>query len=379
LGRRVVNAILFVIIISILFIAGGGLVFLTADNISLPHTFAAGSPALASEVNENFQVLADKANSLDSSVTSLESTVATLQAGGSYWTKSGSNIYYNDGNVGIGTASPAVKLHVETSGTNDGIRATATGGSIEMYHGAARGVFQTTGEKDIQFRTNSAQDMMYFDHSTGYVGIATTSPDSELEVNGDILIYGSTPILQLQPQGSSMQNRIYFANETGVIDGAIWYTPSDDTMKFATNTIGSWDMIINSSGFVGLGDINPGVKFDIDQGDGRVDSGYSWLTNSDIRYKKDISPLTNALSKVSNIQGVRFNTLKENTDGTVGRHIGVIAQDVESVFPELVVKDSTGMKAVAYDKLTAVLIEAVKELKVENDQLRSRIEAIEGR
>ena len=59
------------------------------------------------------------------------------------------------------------------------------------------------------------------------------------------------------------------------------------------------------------------------------------------------------------------------------KQIGVVAQDVEAVFPELVASSVDGYKSVDYTKLTAVLIEAVKELKAENDALGRRLHAIE--
>ena len=60
-----------------------------------------------------------------------------------------------------------------------------------------------------------------------------------------------------------------------------------------------------------------------------------------------------------------------------GRHYGVIAQQVEQVVPEVVMESPAGDKAVSYTELVPILIEAVKELKAENDQLRQRVEALE--
>lgn len=54
-----------------------------------------------------------------------------------------------------------------------------------------------------------------------------------------------------------------------------------------------------------------------------------------------------------------------------GRQIGLVAQDVEKALPELVSKDKDGYKAISYTKLTAVLVEAVKELKTENESLKT--------
>ncbi len=88
------------------------------------------------------------------------------------------------------------------------------------------------------------------------------------------------------------------------------------------------------------------------------------------------SPLDKTLQQVTQLQGVRFRW-KDPAKGD-GLQLGLIAQDVETVFPEVVSTDSEGYKSVAYDKLTAPLIEAVKELKAENDELRSRLEALEA-
>ncbi len=56
--------------------------------------------------------------------------------------------------------------------------------------------------------------------------------------------------------------------------------------------------------------------------------------------------------------------------------IGFIAQELEEVYPELVHTDSKGFKSVSYEKLTAVFVEAVKELKSENDKVKDRLKAL---
>lgn len=88
-------------------------------------------------------------------------------------------------------------------------------------------------------------------------------------------------------------------------------------------------------------------------------------TDSDRRLKKDITSLTGVLDKLQSVNGVSYtynDTAKEVglTDESV--QIGVIAQELEQVYPELVKHNANGFKSVAYDRLTAILIEAVKEL-----------------
>jgi trimeric autotransporter adhesin len=85
---------------------------------------------------------------------------------------------------------------------------------------------------------------------------------------------------------------------------------------------------------------------------------------SDERYKRNIEPLQQSLDKVTHLTGVSYEWKTDEYSGKgfkEGRQIGLIAQDVEKVFPELVLTDDKGYKAVAYDKLVSVLIEAVKE------------------
>lgn len=113
----------------------------------------------------------------------------------------------------------------------------------------------------------------------------------------------------------------------------------------------------------------------------------SWQTSSDIRYKNNIRPIEDALDIIESINGVRFcfNTADFSDMGFSDKQqVGVIAQDIEKVLPELVTEDEDGYKAVAYDKLTSVLVEAVKgqQEQIENQHeeinvLNSRINMLE--
>lgn len=93
---------------------------------------------------------------------------------------------------------------------------------------------------------------------------------------------------------------------------------------------------------------------------------------SDGRLKEDIQPITGGLEKVMQLQGV---TYKRNDVSDPKTQIGVIAQQVEPVLPEVVLtaEDEMGTKSVDYAKMTAVLIEAIKELKQEVTQLKQQI------
>jgi len=84
--------------------------------------------------------------------------------------------------------------------------------------------------------------------------------------------------------------------------------------------------------------------------------------SSDKRYKDNIVNISNPLNKLNKINGVSFTWNEISHKETGKKDIGVIAQEIEEVFPEIVETRENGYKAVDYPKLTALLIEAVKEL-----------------
>jgi len=93
--------------------------------------------------------------------------------------------------------------------------------------------------------------------------------------------------------------------------------------------------------------------------------------SSDERLKDNVAEISNALDKVEKLRGVSFDW-NDKQSVYSGHDIGVIAQDVEEVLPELVENRDNGYKAVKYDKLTAVLIQAVKELSAKVKELENK-------
>jgi len=92
---------------------------------------------------------------------------------------------------------------------------------------------------------------------------------------------------------------------------------------------------------------------------------------SDSRLKTNIQPLNGALDRVSSISGVTFNwnTLADGKDTQI-RQVGVLADQIRQVLPEAVQEKSTGYLGVDYQKIVPLLIEAVKELRLEVQQLK---------
>jgi hypothetical protein len=96
------------------------------------------------------------------------------------------------------------------------------------------------------------------------------------------------------------------------------------------------------------------------------------FASSDRRLKDNIKPIEGALDKVSKISGNTFDWNEEKQNTYKGRDYGVVAQEIKEVMPELVDTRDNGYLAVKYDKIVPLLIESIKELKKEIEELKSK-------
>ena len=122
--------------------------------------------------------------------------------------------------------------------------------------------------------------------------------------------------------------------------------------------------------------------------------GGSWSDSSDIRLKKNIMPIDGALGKMLSLNGVTYQwknlSRHNNMNGT---YMGMIANEVEKVFPEWVGTDKDGYKTLGFIGFEALTVESIrtlkeqndalkgefKELKSQNERLQERIEALESK
>ena len=202
--------------------------------------------------------------------------------------------------------------------------------------------------------------------------------DLELKASGDdIFMRGTTIGEQIKfTLGTTTQEIV--ASDDLVIgatggDLTLYTTTSGDVdLNPASGNIGLFDNGTERAGF----DVNTPSTLKIYTGAnfGTLNSTFSSddLTVqgdinsvSDIRTKENVATVENSLDIVSQLRGVWYNKIGEET-----RKVGVIAQEVEEVLPEVVHTDTEGMKAVDYGKMVGVLIEAIKELKQEIDELK---------
>jgi len=150
----------------------------------------------------------------------------------------------------------------------------------------------------------------------------------------------------------------------------------DDGTTIATHTNSSSDYVIktnvNDKDFIIKGTDNNSeiTALTIDMsGAGAATFNNDVTAFSDKRLKTDIKPITNSLDKVMQMQGVYY---KRNDVEDAREQVGVLAQDMEAILPEVVLTadDEIQTKSVDYGKITSVLIEAIKELKKEINELK---------
>lgn len=250
---------------------------------------------------------------------------------------------------------------------------TGVAGSSESYAG---GYFTSNSGTGGHFSSISG-NAGYFTSTSGYalitgggnVGIGTNAPTASLEVHRGTGVGGTTAF-----KGTQWYSHFnYSTTEHTFIRGG----------KDAANVYIN-DLV--TLGNVSVGNGNPVEKLHV-FGNLRVtgticNTSGAITSCSDIRYKKDFSPIENPLQKVTQLKGLHYywktDEYKENNFSTE-RQVGFVAQEIEKIFPEMVFTDAQGYKSVDYARLTPVLVEAIKELKILNEELTNKNEKLEGR
>ena len=299
------------------------------------------------------------------------------------------------GNVGIGTATPDRNTSIveSTGGTGRGLtvrtyNSTNTGGVIEVagglgtpaapvaltsgmslgfytlagYDGTSvmmqstpNGMFSNATENwsstahgaNLKFATTpngsvSGIERMRIDQN-GYVGIGTPSPGANLQVSSNNAT-GYTIISNTNIAAGGLDWR-WYSSATGAPLGA-------NSMCFGT---GVCLFSLFSSGNATLGG--------------------TLTQSSDGRLKRDISSIPYALAAISKLDGVTYYW--KDSRKSPEKQIGLIAQEVEKVFPEAVATDASGYKSVAYQNLIAPVINAIREVREWMFKTDERVQALE--
>jgi len=178
------------------------------------------------------------------------------------------------------------------------------------------------------------------------------------------------------PDGSDCEIKFY---NDGTVQYTMGYDDGADEFRIGTSNVDSGVRFKLTDNGVNIADGGLGVDVAPSTTDGRIDAANDVVaySTSDKRLKENIKPLDNALDKVMQISGVEFDWKKltekekETIHGNEGHDVGVIAQEVEEVLPEVVTQRDSGYKAVKYEKIVPLLIEAIKELKQEIQELKN--------
>ena len=204
------------------------------------------------------------------------------------------------------------------------------GGEVLFRNGAS---FATPNAANTSFNLNT---LVLKD---GKVGFGNADPTYGVDVSGNIRINaGATSYLYFS---STITNRYLAYN------GADSYWRSDGVHYFE-----------KTSGYKGSWDAN-----------GNLTVTGTITESSAKRYKENIKLLENSLDKIIKLRGVSYNKIESGD-----KEIGLIAEEVNEILPELITKNTNGeIESVAYGRVVSVLIEAIKELKIEIEELKSNL------
>jgi hypothetical protein len=264
--------------------------------------------------------------------------------------------------------------------------ANLTTGLLSQSGGTLRGQLKIDQPREKE--TDQVSDLV----TTGSVQVAaqeslTTPPqDSQLSVNGPLWAgeeIGNNGVKSgvFKPKG--LHTRIAGVVLSGVEgkgQGPDYEPPPTPTIILSThsqNTEGA--RIEYKENKVNIWSLSPDQAMTLCVGGKKVQ--VEEKESSDVRLKRNVRPIGDALDTLGRLDGVQFEWRSDEFPEKrlpTGPAIGVIAQDVEKAVPEVVSTDGDGFKTVDYGRLVALLIEAVKSLKAETDALRHRVAALES-
>jgi hypothetical protein len=305
--------------------------------------------------------------------------------------------WISGGNLGIGTTNPMESLEVAGAARIDRLNFRKAEGvgwrdariTVSYAPMSSHPQLQITGAGDDEripriglFGETYINSKLYVSgdttisgtvHLEGNVGIGTSDPKVPLQIKRGGVIY-----LHGLPGA-----RVYFFNDE-TTDWALGTDNGEHSQNFNLHnySLGLTAMSVNhATNFVGIGTQQPQEKLHV-EGYLRISEGV-WVgkdlsaqglyERSSKRWKKNIEPLTDALNTVQHLQGVSFDWKED------GRHdIGFIAEDVGNTVPEVVTYEENGedAKGVDYGRLTAILVEAVKEQQNQIDELKAMVKSL---
>ena len=228
-------------------------------------------------------------------------------------------------------------------------------------------------ETDLYFTTGGSSTKKVVITSTGNVGIKTTTAFSTSEAALFIGASNSINIGGIGAAGNYSNNAYYNGSDWKYISssfGGVNYYQNDGTHNWrvaGTGTAGNNITWIEAMRITSGGNMLMGTTTDNGERlyvSGAIRATSTITANSDITLKKNLLKIENALEKVEQINGYTYEFKADDSK----RHAGVIAQEIQTVLPEIVNKGNDGILGVEYGNISALLIEAIKEqnIKIKN-------------
>jgi hypothetical protein len=250
-----------------------------------------------------------------------------------------------------------------------------TNGNYNIMIGEYTGVSLTSGSSNIFIGPGAGGGLT---NTSNKLFIENSTAD-----NNNALIYGDFASDYLKINGNVDIRNVLHLTSTGQVlyvnnAEALYYNGTLFSWGFgATYNYFAKPITIGTSG-------NPGSYMLVVNGNAY---SYGSWASSDVRWKKNIIPIGNPINKIIRLDGVNYEWRTDEfplNNFDHGKQIGLIAQDVEKIFPELVRTDNNGYKAVSYDKLSVLLLEGMKEqqkqiesYRSENENLKSKLQTLQ--
>jgi hypothetical protein len=280
------------------------------------------------------------------------------------------------GNIGVGTATPVLDVHVNTTDTPAiRLEQNNSGGFTAQTWDVAGNeanffVRDVTSGSRLPFRIRPGAPTSSIDiAATGDVGISTASPKLRMEV------FGATGLPVTSGTAPTGVARFSQNGGTGVIDfgfggGAGWMQVYD-----SSNLATEFPLLLNpNGGNVGIGTTAPTDLLSVN-GTASKPGGGTWAVFSDERLKRIRGSYDSGLKAVMRLQPVRYEYKPDNALGikSPGEHIGFSAQAVRQVIPEAVTSNGNGYLMVNSDPIIWTMLNAIKEQQMEIEKLKKEV------
>ncbi len=270
-----------------------------------------------------------------------------------------------NGNVGIGTNSPAEKLHVSGNILLDNTRA------VKMTTTSSYGELNTSGN-NLKLTNFSGGNIEF---STSKTNIDPAFARLTINANGNVGV-GANPSYKLDVAGNLNLNKGIVTGQAIMVNDAeaLWYNGTYFSWGF-----GSVYNYFADAVTIGT-TASPGYKLVV-YGSAAKSDGSSWSIISDKRLKNITGNYQKGLTQIIALQPVKF-TYKEGNPRELSaenEHIGFIAQEVQKIFPEAVSKADDGYLDFNIHAIHVAMVNAIKELKQINDDLSDKVKNLESR